>query len=282
MKGAIMFNKISKSSDLEYLPINLQLFGEEDVEEVSDDMDDVVDYPDEPAEGDVEEEQDEYEEVVEPQESKQTPEENAQFAKMRKKAEEQVRKKLDAERAEIERMRRELEEEQAEKRVRQEYLSQQKIWDKADEEGVSEDIARKLLEAEVDKVISTEKTKVKERYEQLQAQKARYESDPFFDEVNKKAMEAINANPSLNYDTAYKFYADDYWRGNIKAQETKAVKRTIANVQDSMRRRSVPSGGGNASNDVSILSKEGREMANAFGVDPREVAKYVKQSKNKK
>jgi hypothetical protein len=282
LKGAIMFNNILKSSYL-IQEINLQLFAEEDLDEVSGDEDSVVDYQEEFEEvADLEEfeEGEKEEEVAEPLEEEervQTSEENAQFKRMRLKAEAEAQKKFEAERAEFERQKKAFEEQQAEKKIREEYLSQQKIWDKADEEGVSEETAKKMLELEVEKVITSERTKVKERFEALQAQKAKYQADPLFNIVNEKADYALQSNPNLDYDTAYLFY-----RGQMaldtelnKEQEKKTVKRTIANVQDGMRRRTVPTTGGNTVDVNSVLSKEGQEMASAFGLDPRKVAKRV-------
>jgi hypothetical protein len=282
LKGVIMFNNILKSSYL-IREINLQQFAEEFVDQVSDDVDGVVDYQEEEFE-EVEEieefeEGEKEEEVAEPleEETVQSPEQNSQFKKMRLKAEAEAQKKFEAERAEFERQKKAFEEQQAEKKIREEYLSQQKIWDKADEEGVSEETAKKMLELEVEKVITSERTKVKERFEALQAQKAKYQADPLFNIVNEKADYALQSNPNLDYDTAYLFY-----RGQMaldtelnKEQEKKTVKRTIANVQDGMRRRTVPTTGGNTVDVNSVLSKEGQEMASAFGLDPRKVAKRV-------
>jgi hypothetical protein len=58
-------------------------------------------------------------------------------------------------------------------------------------------------------------------------------------------------------------------------------KKTLADVQDRSRRR-VSADGGNDTTDTSILTAEGREMANAFGNDPRSIAKYVRNHKSKK
>lgn len=62
-----------------------------------------------------------------------------------------------------------------------------------------------------------------------------------------------------------------------------AVQRTIADIQDRSR-RGVVSGGdaGNEDIDLPTLTKEGADMANAFGNDPKAIAKYVKTKlKNK-
>ena len=65
-----MLEKTLTASNFKLLPINLQLFAEKDVEEVSDDVDSVVDYPEDAENVDVDfpeiEEGEEEEEVAEP------------------------------------------------------------------------------------------------------------------------------------------------------------------------------------------------------------------------
>lgn len=169
---------------------------------------------------------------------------------------------------------REFEEAKNEKSIRDQYLSQEKIWDKADQEGVSEEVAKKMLELEVDKVIETEKVKVRQRFEQIQNQKAKYQTDPYFNEVNSLVEEAMRQDPNLDYDTPYKYFYYDKIRELDNTKEKNTVKRTLANVQDGMKRRTVPTSV--SSNEMNnSLSREGKEMANAFGVDSRKVAKRI-------
>jgi hypothetical protein len=287
-----MLNKILKLSNIEVLPINLQRFADPEVEDISDDVDDVVDYPDEEMEEDEEEEiefpeideSEDGEEVADPQDdeeedSKQTPEENAKFKKMRLKAEADAKKKFEAERLEIQRMKQELQESQAEKQIRQEYLSQQKVWDKADAEGVSEEVARKLLESEVQSIINGEKLKVKERFSAIQKQRAEYKTDKHFDEVDKLAQEAVENNQNIDYHTAYKFFYFDIAKKHEGESEKNATKRTLANVQDRMKRRSAP-----ASSSAPVktnLSKTTMEINNFLGIDSREVAQHKKKNSHR-
>ncbi len=272
------------------LLINLQLFAENDTTEVSGDEDIVVDYPDDDVEmeEDVEEEfsdseegEELDEELTEPQEddedeSKQTPQENAQFKKMRIKAEEQARKKLEAERIELQKLKQEIEESKTEKMIRDQHLSQQNIFDKADAEGVTEDVARRLLEAEVDKVIQSEKMKVKERFNAIQQQKLQYSKDKHFEEVDKLAQQAVDNNPNIDYHTAYKFFNYDIQKKYEGESEKNATKRTLANVQDRMKRRSVPST--NTAPVKTNLSSTTMEINNFLGIDSREVAQHKKKN----
>lgn len=268
---------------LKLLSIDLQRFADE--VDVVDSTEDVVDSPEDTEDSSLPE-TDESEEVVDPQQEEepqgQTPEENAQFKKMRIKAEEEARKKFEKERAKMEQDKRELEEKQREVQMRNEYFSQQKIWDKADEEGVSEDVARKLLESEFKETLEKERQKAKERAEQFEQQRAQYKQDRHFEEASEMAEKAIKGNPELNFDTAYNYYYSMVSRQKEK-QSTKELakdveKRTIANMHDGMRRKATPrTAGADSGVDVTSISDKGRNLAMATGVDPRAIAKYVKE-----
>lgn len=280
LKGVIM-------EDLKSFNFNLQLFaGDEDEfeqdeefeDEETDDELDVVDSTDDSL-GD---EEGGNEDFTDPQESnKQSPQENAQFRKMRLKAEEEARKKFEAERMELQKLKQEIEAEKQEKKIREEYLSQDKIWEKADEEGVSESVAKKLLEVEAKEMIEAEKRKVRERFEFVENEKKQLQSDEFYNEIAPEMEKILVQRPDLNPSTVY-YHLKGQMANELFRKQTKNVeKRTIANIQDGMRRRNLPTSSGGASDTLSVLSKEGIEMANAFGVDPREVAKKVKKAKKK-
>ena len=305
-----MLEKILKSSNLKLLPINLQLFAEDNVEEVTGDVDDVVDYPDdaedvevdfpEVDEGEKEEDdadpltdsddvvvedsdevvvEDSDEVVVEDsdEDEGQTSEENSQFRKMRLKAEAEARKKVGAERAEVQRMKQEIEAEKLERKIRQEYMSQEKVWDMADKEGVSEDTARKLLEAEVDKVIRTEKERVRQQYESRQREKNNFRDDEYFTLVEHEVDAILDANPDITYETAY-FHVVGKNRKELNNKVARNTeKRTLANVQDRMKRRGV-SATSKSAPQKTTLSKTTMEINNVLGIDSREVAKHKAQN----
>lgn len=283
---------IERGNNMEKLKsFNLQLFAED---EVTNDGEGVVDSPDAGLQQEVdfegpeftkdqdpEDDQGEEGEVADPQESEgQSPEENAQFKKMRLKAEAEARAKFEAEKAELARMKQEIEEQNRERALRDEFLSSDNVWKKADEEGVSEAVARKLLEAELNGKISSEKQKVRERFEFVQSEKLELQKDKFYNQIAPKMEEILRDRPDLNPSTVYYHLkgqmAEELFAGASKSSE----KRTIANMQDSLKRRGTPAGsGGEVSGDTSNLSAEGRSMANAFGVDPRELANYVRKNK---
>ena len=294
-----MFKKILESSNLTYLPINLQLFAEPDedevIEEVVDDIDDVVDYQDDVEEFEVSDDDDESEnneEVAEPRLEDEVEDESTDgqskkeqqiYRKMRLKAEAEAKRKieaeLEAERAEIERYKREVAEKQEVERLRREYLTQEKIWDKADEKGVSEEVARELLEIELEKAISAEKAKVRERQEFIKSQKAELQGDDYFNLIEKDVDSVLEQNPHLDFQTVY-FHMVGKRRKELDSKlSSKVEKRTIANVQDRMKRRNVDSPA--VAPGKTSLSKTTMEINNVLGVDSREVAKHKKKNSHR-
>jgi hypothetical protein len=279
--------------NLKAFKINLQLFGDEE-DFTNDDLDvvdsdaEVEDFEDD-AEQDFQdddledEESEDDEEVADPQEStKQSPEENARMKKMRLKAEADAMKKFEAERNELMKLKQEIEAEKKERELKAEYLTDEKIWQKADEEGVSESVAKRLLEVEFKEKLEDEKRKTRERIEQVENEKRQLMKDEFYHDIAPEMEKILVQRPDLNPSTVYYHLKGQMANELFKKASKNVEKRTIANVQDGMRRRNVPSSSGDSSDTLSHLSKEGHEMANAFGVDPREVAKYVKQNKKKK
>lgn len=279
-----------------FLKVNLQLFAE-DV-----DHDDAVDYQDDTEdydiEDDVEVDEDNVEDdiseednvkVAEPQSNKQTPQENAVYKKMRLKAEEEARKKIESEMAtekeRISAMKIAMEQKLSESRILDEYMNPKKIYEYADAEGVSEEMASKMLRYEAEKLINAEKSKVSENFNKLQSTKKELQKDKYFHLLENEVDSIVLQNPDIDYKAVY------YYQRGLKADElekelsSKVEKRTIANIHDRARRKSV--GGSDGGSDESVspatyLTKNGMEMSNAFGNDPRDIAKYVKQNTKKK
>lgn len=267
---------------------NLQLFaskGDDFVEDEeledgeTNDVADVVDEPEDEVLEDGEEIEDEGEdgEVAEPQKSKQTPEENAKHRKMRLKAEADANKKLQAEKDELEKMKLAFQIEK-EAIAEKNKITQDAIWERADSEGISESAAKKLLEAEVENKVS----QIKDRFEKVQQQKESLKKDPFYEKISPEMDKVLKEQPNLDPQTVFYYLKGQMGDELYKETVNKTAKTTVANIQDGMRRRNVPSSSGGASDTLSVLSKEGLEMASAFGNDPREIAKYVKSMKKKK
>lgn len=283
-----------------YLKINLQLFADDDdsgnvVDSHDDDtlmdsdeFDDVDSDLDSDISDDVDSEEGAKElDFTEPVKN-QSKEENSQFAKMRRKAEEEARKKVETELAEernrINAMKMAMEQQLSEKRIIDEYLNPKKIWEYAENEGVSEEIAEKMLKYEAQKVIEAEKANVKAKFEGLQSQKRALQKDRYFSLLEKDVESVLEQRPDLDFQTVY------FHMKGMKAEElekqivSNAEKRTIANIQDRARRRSLGSDGGtdDSISTSSYLDRDSLEASVAFGVDPRKIAKYVKNNLGKK
>jgi hypothetical protein len=281
--------------NLESFKMNLQLFavGDDEDELTNDDLDVVDPDEDDMDEADEEfessdESEDENEDDADPQEDdednqKQTPEENARMKKMRLKAEAEANKKLEAERKEIEARRKEIEakelrlaEMEKEKEVKASYLTQEKIWEVADEKGISEELAREFLELKAEKELASAKIKMKEDFNLLQAQRSQYKNDQYFDEIDALVQKTMPHNPTLTYDTLYKHFYHDVAKSHIADIEKNAIKRTIANKQDGMKRRGVSTfNGAVIKTDLSPTIKE---INNVLGVDSREVSQHKKKN----
>ena len=277
---------------LDLLKVNLQLFADDDQEDVvgpqennisdMDDFDDIGDVEDveevpfDDVDGDVDFDISEDEDVADPQSKKQSPEENAQYKKMRLKAEKDAREKLESERRKLEEMRLQIEQEEAEKKILNEYMNPEKVAELAYDEGVSEEVARRILRAETQKIIDAEKSKVKQRYQEVQEQKKALQSKKYFQYVEKDVDALVEQNPNVSYEMAYKFVVGDKI-DELEGKVSKDVeKRTIANLHDRSRRRSI--GSDSASSDpVNSMSQFGKEFASFMGVDPREASKVVQQ-----
>jgi hypothetical protein len=285
-KGDIMTQKYSLSNDV---PVNLQLFATDD-EPDDNDVDysediDAEDFDDNDVDDSVEVEEDENDDELpessdDDKEDKQKGKPDKRFEAMRKKAEEQARKKIEAEKSE-------LEAEKARVRAdkmqltelaieRQAYASitPERVWQKADEEGISESAARKMLESDVRVWVESEKQKVRSHFQQREQQKAELRNEEFFHALEKDVDAICDANPALSVRLVYDQLVGQRYKELTKAKSKQSEKSAIANEQDRMKRRTI-SGAGNSRKGSGVLSSFGREAAIAMGHDPREVAKHT-------
>ena len=287
----------------ETLKINLQLFAGEG-DDTDDNQEDAVDLPEgdeideifDDLEDDSELDESEDDEAEKPgaadlDKSKQSPENNAQFKKMRLKAEQEIKNELAAERAKLDADKKEIEsfrQQQQMNQIENKYLgevTEAAIEKLAYDENITEEFAKKHLLNEAKSKAALEINTYQVRASQYQTQKETLRSKPYFKELEKDIDTMISQNNSIDVNTAYNYLRGVKLDELIANTKSNAEKRTLANVQDSSKRRSVPSGAsGNAGLDVGkILSKDDIEMAIAFGNDPRTIAKKVREhNQNKK
>lgn len=228
-------------------------------------------------------------EVAEPQETEgQSREENSQFKKMRLRAEKEAREKIEREmeqaRQEIQAQKIELQQQASEKKIVQEYLNPTKVFEYADEHNVTEQQAEKILRYEAQRMVDAEKLRVREKFTKLQSDKNELRKDKYFHLLEKEVDAIVDADPSIDYKAVY-YYHRGLRSDEFDKQLAKNVEqRTVAKIHDRARRRNIKGDAGNDSllAPTEILDKDSLEMTMAFGHDPREIAKYVKQNSKKK
>lgn len=208
---------------------------------------------------------------------KQSLEENKIYAKLRRRAEEEAKAKLDAEKKELDEKWVQLRQFEAEQKVMS-AITPQKIWDYASENGINEEFALKLLKLEAEKEVQAERTKILEKLETRKTEKKALAGKLYFPELEQKIDQFLDQNPDWNTAAAYNFLLGENAETLLKKGESGAEKRTIANMQDRMKRRVDDSDGGDDVVTTKVLSKEALEMSRVFGNDPRSVAKYVKNN----
>lgn len=236
-------------------------------------------------------------EVVEPKQ-KQSKEENAAFRKLRLKAEEEANRKFEAQRKEVEaekeyiRQQKELlQSQKIENESYNKFLTPQKIYDYAYQYGISEEQAQAELSQLRDQDVENQKKEIvfQQREEKLREyenrlKKEELKNEPFFNELEKDLDVLLLQQPNVDIHTAYEYLIGKNYKTLIANEKSNVEKRTIANMQDRAKRKTFSADGGSSEASVSsVLSPDGIEMANAFGVDPRKVAKRVQeQNKNKR
>lgn len=233
----------------------------EDVEstdsDTSDDVEKADGYDEEPAE-DVQEQEIHNKKV-------QTPEENSAFAKLRRKEEELAKREAAIREAEMKRQ------------VEEDMLNPDKIWEYADENGITEDMARKFLKQEA--LLRTQQLKIEAEARQTRVlqQKEELKKNPLYQHFESEVDEILFTNPDVDAKVAFDYVVGKNSHKLTEIFSQKAEKRTLANVQDRMKRRGVStSDAGSSTNHVSILSSDDLELCSVFGTDPKKIAKYVK------
>ena len=226
---------------------------------------------------DVEDDKDENEEVIDPKESnKQSPKENAQYKKMRLKAESDAKTKFDAERAELEAMKREIQEQRQEQEIRSSILTSDKIYEYANQEGISEELAEKMLKYEADNQINANKIKIAENFNKVQEQKKTLSKSKYFKLLEGDVDKVLLQHPDAEFKDVYKHMLGDRIDELEETLSKNVEKRTIANVHDRARRKNVGGSDGSSSDSPGELSEFSKRLAGGLGINPANVAKRVK------
>jgi hypothetical protein len=253
------------------------------------DIDDIQEVVVEPQEDksvvdeDIAQTSEENEEVANPQ----TDEQNRIYKNMRLRAEDEARKSLEKEREAVNKLKVEAQQALAERKILDEYTSPKKVEEFADARGISDELAREMLTLRANEQINAEKIKVVESFGQVQAKKNELKSKyPQYSTIESEVDEVISKYPNATaFDYENVFYHTVGKRAlEISNATQKATeKKVVADMHDRARRKNVGSSDGNSGDIIAstVLSSEGLAMANAFGHDPRDIAKYVKNVKRR-
>jgi hypothetical protein len=259
----------------EGIKINLQLFAAGE-----DDEDEGFYLPDEDVAEDQSQDDEEKgendQDDADPEPQQQSREENAVYAKMRKRAEAEARAQFETENAQLKSRLAKLETTDARIAI-ESQITDEMVWKKADEEGISEAAAKKLLYYEI-------KEQRDEQTRRNEAKIAEVRGKPYYKDIEAELSDWLQKDPSLDPVGAYNYLVgQNIDRLSSKVAET-SQKQAIAGIHRDSRRSLVTKGNAGNSADIDytkVLSKDDIDMANAFGHNPKTIAQYVK-SKMKK
>lgn len=237
------------------------------------------------------------EETAEPQ-SKMTPEENKAYQKIRQKAEAEARASLEKDKQTLAEQQRNFQAQlqvMKEKEIENKYLASitdEKIEALAYEKGYSVDSAREILLRDARISATLEINHQKQQNEINRLKKDSLKNDKYFKHIEPQIDILIQQDPNLDINGAYNYLLGEYLRSGkmdtyIQTEKRNTQQKTIADIQDRNRRRSIPSSASGKSADEvldakSILDPVSMKMASVFGHDPKDIAKYVKKNLKKR
>jgi hypothetical protein len=211
--------------------------------------------------------------------SKQTPEQDAAFAKIRREADEARKElaRLDAWVTDNFGKSHNLHTWKDYRAAIQAQKEQEKVEKYAADKGLTEDEARRDLDKDRRLKELETKTKLTERLLTLDQEKKPLKDEPFFTELESEIDQLVTDNAKKGIDVsveaAYRYLVGSRLKELLSQEKGKAVKKTLADVQDRLNRGLTSDSEGAASDsDIPINS----DMAAAFGNDPKKIAKYVK------
>jgi len=264
--------KDNRQDEIDYsnTDLDVELETEETYEEDSNNS--VYEYGEEESEETYEEVEEE-EEVIDttPQtKNKQTKEENSLYARVRRKEEELAKREAAIREAEIER------------HIETDMLHPDKVWEYSEEHGISEDVARKILRLEAKQVANQMKLESEVRRAKNKEQLEELKKNSLYPRFEARLESLMASNPDVEAKVAFRYLIGENSEEVAQLLEKKVEKRTLANVQDNMRRRGIKgSDGAESIASKSLLSGDELDMTMAFGNNPKKIAQYVKTESKK-
>jgi len=234
------------------------------------------------------------EDVADPQ-SKMTPEENRAYQKIRQKAEAEARASVENDKAVIAEQQKLLQQQievmQA-KEIEQRHLAQitdEKIENLAYEKGYSTESAREILLRDARIAATMEINQQKQTAEINRLKKDTLRNDKYFKYIEPQIDALLKQDPNVDINGAYNYLLGEQLRNGkmddlIQEERKSTQQRTVADIQDRSKRRSMSGGDASSSsfNPYNYLSKEDMKLADAWGVDKKELAKFNREQANNK
>lgn len=147
----------------------------------------------------------------------------------------------------------------------------------ATEKGVTPEEAHRELEKDRRLQDLETETKLTKRLLTLDQEKKPLKDKVYFSELEPEIDQLVTENAKkgidISVEAAYYYLRGQRLEELIGQEKGKAVKSTLANVQDRLN-RGLTSGSEGAATDVDVPINS--DMAAAFGNDPKRIAKYVK------
>lgn len=112
----------------------------------------------------------------------------------------------------------------------------------------------------------------------ITTEKSAIADKPFFKELEPEIDKILQVNPSLPVSAVYNYVRGEKLDEMIHKSSSDATKRTIADIFDKKKRGLTDAG--DSSDGAVDLTPEGKRMTEAFGNDPKEIAKYVKKKRS--
>jgi hypothetical protein len=219
-----------------------------------------------------------------------TPEQNKVYQKIRQKAEAEARASIEKDRQAIAEQQKLLQEQievMQSRDIEQRYLTaitDEKINALAYEKDYTFEAAKDILTRDAKIAASYEINQRKQQAEINRLKKDSLKNDKYFKFIEPQLDTLMNQDPNVDLNGAYNYLLGEYLRSGkmddlIQQERRNTQQRTVADIQDRSRRRSMSGGdGGNSSfNTNSYLSREDTKIADAWGIDKRELAAYKRE-----
>jgi hypothetical protein len=144
-----------------------------------------------------------------------------------------------------------------------------------------------MLQYQAQQIIMTEKTKVADNFNKLQAKKTELSRHPQFASIDQEVSNVLSQHVTytdVDYENLFYYTIGKKSLELNKDSAKVAEKKAIADIQSRSRRKNIS--GSDGGDDIEtmpskVLTKEGLEMSKAFKTDVKKVAAYVQATKRK-